>query len=177
MRLLLVIGGSILLIAGWRVYDYIVLIAGFIIGASVALSLLTEDNTMITVGAILVGGFIGAFLALYAYLIGVFLIGAYVGIVLTGALAAEVSATPVSPLILLIGGLIGGLILAQLSFQFMVIVAAVAGAQMLVLGLGLEPYWTLLLALAGIILQLYLMRRYNYGYRRRPVNPLRRVFT
>jgi hypothetical protein len=177
MRLILVVGGVILLVAGWRVYDYIVVIAGFIIGAAIALSLVNSDSTLVTVGAILTAGLIGAALSAFVYPLGVFLIGAYVGIVLTGVLAGELSATPISPLILLLGGLIGGLILLQVSFHFLVVVSSVVGAQMLTLGLALEPAWTLILAIVGIIVQLYLVRHYNYGYRRRPSNPLRRVFT
>jgi len=177
MRLILVVGGVILLVGGWRVYDYIVVIAGFVIGAAVALSLVNTDNTLISVGAILTAGLIGAALSAFVYPLGVFLIGAYVGIVLTGALAGEVSTEPISPLLLLLGGIIGGVILLQVSFHFLVVVASVVGAQMLVLGLPLEPYWILILAIVGIVIQLYLTRRYNYNYRRRPVNPLRRVFT
>ena len=176
MQLLLVIGGVILLVGGWRVYDWVVVIAGFVIGAALALSLLTTDSTLISVAAILTGGLIGAFVAVYLFVVGVFVIGAYIGIVLTGAILGQISTDPISPLVLLIGGLIGGLILASLSFQFLVIVSAVVGAQMLVLGLGLESFWIIVLAIASIILQLYLIRHYNYSYRRRPANPLRRVF-
>jgi hypothetical protein len=169
--LLLVVGGVILLAGGWRVYDYIVVIAGFLIGAAIALSLVTSESTLITIAAILTGGLIGAFLAIYAFALGVFLIGAYVGIVLTGALAGELS-----PLILLLGGIIGGLLLLRLSFHFLVVVSSVVGAQMLTLGLALEPIWTIILAIGGIILQMYLIRYNNHSYRRRPKNPLRRVF-
>ena len=177
MRLLLVVGGTILVLVGWRVYDYIVLIAGFLIGAAITLSLVTTESTLVTVGAALTGGLVGAFLSAFFYPVGVFLIGAYVGIVLAGALAGEASTSPISPWVLLIGGLIGGLILYRLSFQFLVIVSSVVGAQMITLGMGLEPIWTIILAIVGIILQLYLVRYYSYSYRRRPANPLRRVFT
>jgi hypothetical protein len=130
---------------------------------------------LITVGAVLVGGLVGAAVSVYIYLLGVFLIGAYMGIVLTGALAGELSLTPISPLVLLIGGVIGGLILIGLSFQFLVVISSVVGAQMLTLGLGLDAIWMVLLTVIGIVLQLWFMRHYNYSYRRRPVNPLRRL--
>src|SRR5215204_3853166 len=64
-RVLLILGGVVLLVAGWRIYDFITLIAGFLIGALVALSLLNTDNTLITLAAILVGGLIGAALGYF----------------------------------------------------------------------------------------------------------------
>lgn len=176
MRVLLVVGGALLLVAGWRVYDFIVIIAGFIVGAAIALSLVTTENTFLGVGAILLGGVIGAALSVYMYLVGIFLIGAYIGIVLTGAIAAELSQTEVSSLLLFVGGLIGAFVLLGLSFEFLIFVASIIGAQMLTLALQLDITWTIILAIIGIVLQLGYMRRTNYSYRRRPQNPLRRVF-
>jgi hypothetical protein len=166
-RVLLVVGGVILLVAGWRVYDLIIVIAGFVIGASVAVSLVTSENTLIVVGALLLGGLIGAFLSVFVYHIAVFLIGAYVGIVLTNALAAALDVTPISALILFIGGIIGGIVLLGLSFEFLVVLSSLVGAQMLSLGLNLDVMWTLIFAIIGVVVQLGLMRTLNYSFRRR----------
>jgi hypothetical protein len=171
-RVLLIIGGVILLVAGWRVYDYITVIAGFLIGAMLALALVNTDNTLVTIAALLIGGLIGAALGYFLFYIAVFLIGAYIGIVLTNWLVFQISAAPANPVILLIGALLGGLVLIGLSFQFLILLSALVGAQMLTLGLGLDPVWTLILAAVGIIVQLALARTYNYDWRRRP----RRVY-
>ncbi len=167
-RILLILGGVLLLVAGWRVYDFVTVIAGFLIGAMIALSLVTTDNSLIVVAAILLGGLIGAALGYFLYYIAVFLIGAYIGVAVTAGLAFQLSLTPVNPLVLLIGALIGGLVLIGLSFQFLILLSALVGAQMLVLGLGLAPVWTLLLAIIGIVVQFALARTYNYDWRRRP---------
>jgi hypothetical protein len=174
MRVLLILGGVILLVIGWRVYDFIVLIAGFVVGATVAASLVTTDNAVIEIAAIIIGGVLGAAIGAFLYGIAVFLIGAYLGIVLTNGLAALLSLGPVSPLVLLIGGLIGGLILLGLSFEFLVIISSLVGAQMLSLGLGLDATWTLIFAVIGVILQLGLMRAYRYDFRRRRASIFRR---
>lgn len=167
-RVLLIGGGLILLLAGWRIYEVIILIAGFLIGASIATSLVVTDSTIIALIVLLVGGIVGAALSIFLYFIAVFLIGAYVGIALTGGLAAALSLTPVSALVLLVGGLIGGLVLVGLSFEFLVFVSAVVGAQMLTLGLGLDAVWTIILAIIGIVVQLALTRTLDYEVRRRP---------
>jgi hypothetical protein len=171
-RVLLIIGGVLLLVAGWRIYDFVTLVAGFLIGAMIALSLVVTDNTLITIAAILLGGLIGAALGYFLYYIAVFLIGAYIGVVVTSGLAFQFALGPVNPVVLLIGALIGGLVLIGLSFQFLILLSALVGAQMLSLGLGLAPVWTLILAAVGVIVQLALARAYNYDWRRRP----RRVY-
>jgi hypothetical protein len=172
VRALLIVGGILLLVAGWRIYDYIVVIAGIVVGATIALSLVTTDNTLVAIGAMIIGGLIGALLGVFLYYAAVFVIGAYIGIVLTGAIIDAVSTTPPSPVLLLIGAVVGGLLLIGLSFEFLVLLSSLVGAQMLALGLGLPLIWTLIFAIIGMIVQFMLMRRYNYSFRRRP----RRVF-
>lgn len=167
-RVLLILGGVLLLVAGWRIYDFITLIAGFLIGALVALSILNTDNTVLTIAAILVGGLIGAALGYFLYIVAVFLIGAYLGVVVANGLAFQLSIAPINPVVLLIAALLGGLIMVGLSFQFLVLLSALIGAQMLTLGLGLAPIWTLIIAAVGIVVQLGLARAYNFDWRRRP---------
>lgn len=175
-RLLLIIGGVVLLVAGWRLYEYIIVIAGFVVGAMIGLSLVVTDSTVLAVLVLLVGGLIGALLSIFLYYVAVFFIGAYVGIVLTGAAAAALSLAPVSPIALLIGGIIGGLVMLAVSVEFLVLLSVITGAQMLALGLGLGVAWVLIFAVIGLIAQLFLVRTFNYDLRRRPrrINPLRR---
>lgn len=168
MRVLMVIGGVILLIAGWRIYDFIILVAGFLIGAAVASSLVVSDNTLLMVAVPLIGGLIGAALSFIVYRVAVFVIGAYVGVVITNALAAALALAPVSPLVLLVGGLVGGLIFIGLSFELLVLLSALVGAQLLATGLGLELIWVVIFALVGIVVQLILTRTTRYEFRRRP---------
>lgn len=168
VRALLIVAGILLLVAGWRIYDYIVVIAGIVVGATVALSLVTTNDTLVMIGAMIIGGLIGALLGVFLYYVAVFIIGAYIGIVLTGAVIDLVSNTPPSPLILLIGAVVGGLLLIGLSFEFLVLLSSLVGAQMLTLGLGLPLIWTLIFAIIGMIVQFMLMRRFNYTFRRRP---------
>ncbi len=165
---LLVVGGVILLLMGWRIYEYIIIIAGALIGAMTLLTLAEEANALVEIGAFLVGGLVGAVLAIFVYYIAVFLIGLYTGIAVTHALAVGLSLTPVSSVALLVGGIIGGLVLLALSFELLIILSSLVGAQMLALGLDVGPGWALLFALMGILLQLAATRYTNYEVRRRP---------
>lgn len=167
VRLLMIVFGVLLLLAGWRIYDYIALIAGFIVGALIAMSLVPAGDTLVTLIGALIGGVIGAALGAFLYYIAVFLIGVYVGVVLTNGLAAMLGLAPVSPLVLLIGGLTGGLLMVALSFELLILFSALVGAQMITLALGLQPVWTLVLAAIGVIIQLGLARTFRYDFRRR----------
>lgn len=173
-RVLLVIGGVILLIGGWRIYDFVIIVAGFLIGASFAVSLVPPDDTLLVLAALLIGGLIGAGLGLLLYHVAVFLIGAYIGAILTASAAAALDLTPISSLVLLIGAILGGVILLVLSFELLVLLSAIVGAQMLALGLGLGAAWVLLFTVIGIVIQLALMRSFNYSIRRRRSRPLAR---
>jgi hypothetical protein len=176
-RVLLIGGGLILLVAGWRIYEIIILIAGFIMGASIASALVVTDSLLVSTAVLLLGGIIGAVLSVFLYYIAVFFIGAYIGMALTNGLAVTLGLLPVSALALLLGGMIGGIVLVGLSFEFLIVLAALVGAQMLTLGLGLDAIWTLILAVIGVIVQLGLTRTLGYEFRRSPrrINVFRRV--
>jgi len=167
VRVLMILFGVLLLLAGWRIYDYIALIAGFIVGALVAMSLVNSTDSLVTLLTALIGGIIGAALGAFLYYVAVFLIGVYVGVVLTTQLALVLAVAPVSPLVLLIAGLIGGLLMVGLSFELLILFSALVGAQMITLALGLSPLWTLLIAIVGVIIQLGLARTFRYDFRRR----------
>ena len=173
-RILLIVFGVLLLLAGWRIYDYIALIAGFVVGALVAMSLVNTDDQLVTLLVALIGGVIGGALGAFLYYVAVFLVGVYVGVVLTNGLAAMLGLLPVSPLVLLMGGVIGGLIMVALSFELLILFSALVGAQMVTLALGLPPLWTLVLAVIGVIIQLGLARSFRYDWRRRRVRPFYR---
>lgn len=177
LRLLMLLGGIVLLVAGWRVSNLIVVIAGFLIGALIASSLVTTNEMLVEVAALVIGGLVGALLSYFLYYVAVFLLGAYIGIMLTNALASAVGLVPVSAIALLIGGVIGGIVLIGISLEFMILFSALIGAQILVLIFGLSAPWLIVLAVLGVIIQLGLMRVFRYDYRayRGRLIPFRRL--
>lgn len=176
-QLILVVGGVLLLIAGWRVYEFITVIAGFLVGVLLAVQMIPPDNQLLVIIGLIIGGVIGAVLAAYLFYIAVFFIGAYIGILIVNGLAGFMATgAEMPPLVLLIAGIIGGVVMIGLSFEFLILLAAVVGAQMIVLGLGMDAGWVIVLAIIGVVVQLFLTRRFQYEIRRRPtrMNPFRR---
>ncbi len=167
VRAVMILVGVILLVAGWRVYEFVIVIAGAMVGAAVATSLVGSSDPVTNLLALLGGGAIGAVLSMFLYYLAVFLIGMHFGILLTNGLATMFAFAPVSPLILIIGGVLGGLVLVGLSFEFLVILSALVGGQLLVLGLGIPTIWTLVFAVIGIVVQFALTQTYHYEFRRR----------
>lgn len=166
MRVVMIVVGLVLLVAGWRVYEFVIVIAGAMVGAAIATSLVVSADATTNLIVLLVGGLIGAVLSFFLYYVAVFLIGMHFGILLTNGLATTLALQPVSPLVLLIGGVIGGIILLGLSFQFLIILSSLVGAQLLTVALGLPALWVFVFAVIGIVIQFALTRTYNYEFRR-----------
>jgi hypothetical protein len=120
------------------------------------------------VAALLIGGFIGALMAMFLYYIAVFIVGMYVGVLVIATFANLLGATPLSPIVILIGAVLGGFILLALSAEFVIFISALVGAQMLATGFGLPSEWMLLFAIIGMIVQFSAIRVYNIDLRRRP---------
>lgn len=169
VRVLLIVGGVVLLIGGWLVYEWIILIAGFLIGAVTALTLVSQPDTLVALLIFLIGGVIGAALGALLYYVAVFLIGGYVGIVITQQLAIALNLLPVTLLAVLIGFIVGGILLMLLSLELLIVFSAIVGAQMIALALNLGVEWMILLALVGIVVQLVAIRARGVTIRRRPV--------
>lgn len=169
VRVLLIIGGVVLLVGGWLVYEWIILIAGFLIGAVTALTLVNPPDTLVALLIFLVGGVVGALLGALLYYVAVFLIGGYVGIVITQELAIALNLLPVTLIAVLIGFIVGGIILMLLSLELLIVFSAIVGGQMIALALNLGVEWMILLALVGMVLQLVAIRSRGITIRRRPV--------
>lgn len=167
-RILFIVAGTILLVFGWRIYNFIVILAGAWVGASLASAAVVTNSALIEIATILIGGLLGAFLAMFLYFIAVFIIGMYVGAILTTSIASLLGLTPISPILLLVGAIIGGFILVALSAELVIFISALVGAQMLTSGLGLNREWMLIFTLLGIIIQIAATRFYSIDLRRSP---------
>jgi hypothetical protein len=168
-RVVLIIGGVVLLLAGWLVYEWIILIAGFLIGAMTALTLLDQPNTLLALVIFFIGGVIGAALGALLYYVAVFLIGGYIGIIVTQGIAVALNLQPVTLIAVLVGFIVGGIILILLSLELLILFSAIVGAQMIALALNLGVEWMILLALVGMVAQLAIVRTRGIELRRRPL--------
>src|SRR5206468_4014833 len=72
-------GGALSCFAGYRLFKIVLGIYGFILGAMLASSMMAASNTVGMVVAALVGGVIGALALMFAYFVGIALVGAGLG--------------------------------------------------------------------------------------------------
>jgi Domain of unknown function (DUF4203) len=77
--ILLVLGGALSCFAGYRLFKIVLGIYGFVLGAMLASSTMGVTNSTGMIVASLVGGICGAALLMFAYFIGIALVGAGLG--------------------------------------------------------------------------------------------------
>src|SRR5262245_17140595 len=77
--MILVLAGALACFAGYRLFRYVLALFGFILGAMLASSVIGISNTVGMVVAALGGGLAGAAVLLFAYFVGIALVGAGIG--------------------------------------------------------------------------------------------------
>jgi Domain of unknown function (DUF4203) len=132
--ILLVLGGALACFAGYRLFRIVLGIYGFIGGAMLASSTMGVSNTTGMVAAALIGGLAGALILMFAYFVGIALVGAGLG-----ALIAHVGwgyvGTGDPPLAVVIVFSLLGAIAAMVLQRYVIIVAtAFGGAWTVIVG-------------------------------------------
>ena len=137
--ILLIVSGALACFAGHRLFRLVLAIYGFILGAMLASSMVGVTNTAGMIVAALVGGAIGAVIFVFAYFVGIALVGAGLG-----ALIAHVGwgyfRTGDPPAIALVALAILGAIGAMLVQRYVIVVATAFGGgwTIIVGGLALQ---------------------------------------
>jgi hypothetical protein len=134
VALLLVLGGALSCFAGYRLFKITLAIYGFIFGAMLASSAMGITNTTGMIAAAIVGGIAGALLLVFAYFIGIALVGAGLG-----ALVAHVGwgwfrpddPPAIAIIVLAVLGAIGAMVLQR---YVIIVSTAFAGAWTILLG-------------------------------------------
>jgi len=132
--LFLLLGGAVSCFGGYRLFKLVLGIYGFILGAGVASSAMGASNTAGMVVAALAGGFAGALILIFAYFIGIALVGAGLGaLVVHVAWAYARTGDPpaVAVIVLAILGAIGAMLLQRYVIIF---ATAFGGAWTMILG-------------------------------------------
>src|SRR5437868_11797411 len=132
---LLVLGGALSCFAGYRLFKIVLGIYGGILGAMLASSMVAASNTIGMVVAAVVGGLVGALALMFAYFVGIALVGAGLG-----ALVAHIAWSYIGsggdppPLAVILLSLVGS-IGAMLLQRYVIIVAtAFGGAWTMIVG-------------------------------------------
>ena len=132
--IVLVIGGALACFAGYRLFKLVLALYGFILGAMLASSMFGISNTIGMIAAAVVGGIAGALILVFAYFVGIALVGAGLG-----ALLAHIGWTTTQagdpPALLIIGLAVVGAVGAMVLQRYVIIFStAFGGAWTLMLG-------------------------------------------
>lgn len=132
---ILLVGGLLACFAGYRIFRIVLGIYGFIGGALLASNIVGTENTMLMIGAAILGGLIGALILIAAYFIGVALIGAALGAVLANLLWAATGGEPHIAIVIVMA-IVGALAALALQRYVIIIATAFGGAQTVVVGVA-----------------------------------------
>jgi hypothetical protein len=132
--ILFVLGGALTCLAGYRLFRVVLGIYGFILGAMFASSMMGITNTAGMLMAAVIGGVLGAAILVFAYFVGIALVGAGLG-----ALVAHVvwpqAGTGDPPATLVVVLAIAGAVAAMFLQRYVIVVAtAFAGAWTVIVG-------------------------------------------
>jgi hypothetical protein len=130
-----VLGGALACLAGYRLFRFVLAIYGFILGAMLASSMVAESADVGMVVAAGIGGLIGAVVLMFAYFVGIALVGAGLG-AFVAHFAAQYVGPGDPPPILLVALAIAGAVGAMLLQRHVIVVAtAFGGAWTLLVGM------------------------------------------
>ena len=132
--LFLLLGGAVSCFAGYRLFKIVLGIYGFILGAGLANSAMGASNTLGMLVAALAGGLVGALILVFAYFIGIALVGAGLGALLlhVGWGYVRTGDPPaVAVIVVAVIGAIGAMVLQR---YVIVVATAFGGAWTMMLG-------------------------------------------
>lgn len=129
----LVAGGILSCLFGYRLFKVVLGIFGFILGALLASSVFGASETTAMVIAAIVGGLAGAFLLLAAYFVGVALIGAGIGALVANLLWTRIQGDP-HPIVIILLSIVGALLATWLQRYVIILTTAFGGAWTFLVG-------------------------------------------
>jgi hypothetical protein len=181
--IVLLLGGLLSCFAGYRVFRVVLGFFGFALGALLTSSVMGTEQTMLMIGAAIVGGLVGALILVAAYFVGVALVGALVGalgvahplwaafgqephiiVVVLFAIAGALAAMSLQRYVIIVGTAFGGAQTALVGVAALIgnKVAAEAATRAVFLAYPLDPmpgtlYDTIaafVLGIIGVVVQL-----------------------
>ena len=132
--LFLLLGGAVSCFAGYRLFKIVLGIYGFILGAGLASSAMGASNTLGMVVAALAGGLVGALILVFAYFIGIALVGAGLGALLLHIGWGYVRAGDPPAIAVIVVAVIGAIGAMVLQRYVIIVATAFGGAWTMMLG-------------------------------------------
>jgi hypothetical protein len=131
--IILLAGGLISCVAGYRIFRFVLGFFGFVLGALLASSIMGTDQTLWMIGAAIVGGLIGALILVAAYFVGVALIGAGVGALVVNLIWAALGREP-HVVIVILFAIAGALAALALQRHVIIVATGFGGAWTAIVG-------------------------------------------
>ncbi len=130
----LILGGVLACFAGSRLFRIVLGIYGFILGATIASSMMGVGSQTAMVVAAIVGGLAGSIVLVLAYFVGIALVGAGLGVLIGHATWSWVG-TGDPPVLMVIVVAIAGAVGATMLQRYVIIVGtALGGAWTMIIG-------------------------------------------
>ena len=132
--LVLVVGGVLSCFAGYRLFKLVLAIYGFILGAMLASSMMAASNTMGMILTALGGGVAGALLLVFAYFVGIALVGAGLGALIVHVTWSYVRAGDPPPIAVVVMSIAGSIVAMLLQRYVIIVATAFGGAWTIIVG-------------------------------------------
>jgi hypothetical protein len=132
--LVLAVSGALACFAGYRLFRVVLGIYGFILGAMIASSMMGATNTFGMIVAAIVGGVAGALILVFAYFVGVALIGAGLGALVAHLAWTELARADAPAIAVIVFSVVGAIGALMLQRYVLIIGTAFGGAWTLLVG-------------------------------------------
>jgi hypothetical protein len=132
--LVLVLGGVLSCFAGYRLFKLVLAIYGFILGAMLASSMMAASNAMGMILTALGGGVAGALLLVFAYFVGIALVGAGLGALIVHVTWSYVRAGDPPPIAVVVMSIAGSIVAMLLQRYVIIVATAFGGAWTIIVG-------------------------------------------
>ena len=132
--LLLVLSGALTCFAGYRLFRVVLAIYGFILGAMMASSVMGVTNATGMVVAAIVGGLVGAVILMFAYFVGVALVGAGLAALVAHMIWTWVAAGDPPVVAVIVVSIFGAIVAMMLQRYVIIVGTAFGGAWTLIVG-------------------------------------------
>ena len=135
--IVLLLGGALAYFAGYRLFQIVLGIYGFILGAMIASSVVGVTNTTGMLLTAIIGGLVGSVVLVFAWFVGVSLVGAGIGVLAAHVVWPQIGRGD-PPAMAIISVAIAGAIGAMFMQKYVIVVGTALGGA-----------WTIVLALAN----------------------------
>jgi hypothetical protein len=132
--IVMAIVGALTCFAGYRLFRFLLAIWGFIIGAMIGSSMMGVGSAFGMLVAGVVGGVVGALVLVFAYFVGVALLGAGISVLVTEATWTQLVAVDPPSLVIIVASIAGAIIAMVLQRYVIVVGTAIAGAWLTIVG-------------------------------------------